>query len=109
MKLDIYDKKVIVKTYEIDKYSLKFGTLKEFFKIINLDDLKTGSDDEIVKLVAKSIPNSIDLINYLIKDMFEEITDEELDNAKIKDIVVLVVDVIKYAITEMSLGINQKK
>lgn len=108
MKLDIYDKKEIVKSYEVDKYSIMFGTLREFIKIVNLDNVKTGSDDEIMNLVIKALPNSIDLINHLIKDVFDGITDDELDNARIKDIAILIVEILKYAMVEMSAGINQK-
>lgn len=108
MKLDIYNKKEIVKSYEADKYSIMFGTLREFIKIVNLDDIKSGSDDEIMNLVIKALPNSIDLINHLIKDIFDGITDEELDNVRIKDIVILIVEILKYSMVEMSAGIKQK-
>lgn len=108
MKLDIYENKNVVKTYETDKYSLMFGTIQEFIKIINLDELKSTSEEEIGNLVLKAIPNSIDLISHLMKDIFNELTDDELKNVKLKDIATVIIEVIKYAINEMTVGINSK-
>lgn len=108
MKLDIYENKNIVKTYETDKYSLMFGTIQEFIEIINLDELKSTSEEEIGNLVLKAIPNSIDLISHLMKDIFNELTDEELKNVRLKDIATVIIEVIKYAINEMTVGINSK-
>lgn len=108
MKLDIYENKNVIKTYETDKYSLMFGTIQEFIKIINLDELKSTSEEEIGNLVLKAIPNSIDLISHLMKDIFNELTDDELKNVKLKDIATVIIEVIKYAINEMTVGINSK-
>lgn len=108
MKLDIYENKNVVKTYETDKYSLLFGTIQEFIKIINLDELKSTSEEEIGNLVLKAIPNSIDLISHLMKDVFDGLSDDELKNTKIKDIASVVIDIIKYAIQEMSIGSKTK-
>lgn len=108
MKLDIYENKNVVKTYETDKYSLMFGTIQEFIKIINLDELKSTSEEEIGNLVLKAIPNSIDLISHLMKDIFNELTDDELKNVRLKDIATVIIEVIKYAINEMTIGINSK-
>lgn len=108
MKLDIYKNKNIVKTYETDEYSLMFGTIQEFIKIVKLDELKSTSEEEIGNLVLKAIPNSIDLISHLMKDIFDELTDDELKNVRLKDIATVIIEVIKYAISEMTVGINSK-
>lgn len=108
MKLDIYKNKNIVKTYETDEYSLMFGTIQEFIKIVKLDELKSTSEEEIGNLVLKAIPNSIDLISHLMKDIFDELTDDELKNVRLKDIATVIIEVIKYAISEMMVGINSK-
>lgn len=108
MKLDIYKNKNVIKTYETDKYSLMFGTVQDFIKIVNLDELKSLNDDDIANLVIKAIPNSLELISYLLKDVFEGLTDFEIRCTRLKDIANVIVEIIKYAIYEMSVGINQK-
>ena len=42
MKLPIYQKKEIVKTYEADTYDLMFGVLEDVADAIKLDELKSG-------------------------------------------------------------------
>ena len=108
MRLDIYDKETLVKTYKTDEYLLKFGTVKEFVKIVNLDELKSASEEDIEILVLKAIPRSMGLISHLMKDVFKGLTDDELENTRVKDIVIVIIDIIKFATKEMSIGANSK-
>ena len=108
MKLNIYENKKIIKTYEADAYDLMFGTVEDLIEIVNLDQLKSGDDVEIIKLVGKTVINGIDVIKPLLKDIFEGLTDEELRNVKVSEIASVLVDVIKFAITQMSKGANLK-
>lgn len=48
MKLNIYEKKQVVKTYEANSYDLMFGTVEDVANAINLDELKSGTDAEII-------------------------------------------------------------
>ena len=53
MKLNIYEKKQVIKTYEADAYDLMFGTLEDVADAVKLDDLKSGSDVELLKMIGK--------------------------------------------------------
>jgi len=108
MKLNIYDNKKIIKTYEAEAYDLMFGTVEDLIEIVNLDQLKSGDDVEIIKLVGKTVVSGMDIIKPLLKDIFEGLTDEELRNVKVSEIASVLVDVIKFAITQMSKGANLK-
>ena len=108
MKLNIYENKKIIKTYEADAYDLMFGTVEDLIEIVNLDQLKSGDDVEIIKLVGKTVINGMDVIKPLVKDIFEGLTDEELRNVKVSEIASVLVDVIKFAIAQMSKGANLK-
>jgi len=108
MKLNIYENKKIIKTYEADAYDLMFGTVEDLIEIVNLDQLKNGDDVEIIKLVGKTVINGMDVIKPLVKDIFEGLTDEELRNVKVSEIASVLVDVIKFAIAQMSKGANLK-
>ena len=55
MRLDIYEKKTIVKTYEADTYDLEFGILEDVADVVKIDDIETGSDAEILKMAAKAV------------------------------------------------------
>lgn len=108
MKLDIYNKNNIVKTYTLDKYAIKFFTVEDFFETIKIDELKSTDNDAIFELVLKALPRSMPIIKQLIQDVFDDISEDEIRNTKMQDITTLIVDIVKYAIKEMSIGINSK-
>lgn len=101
MKLNIYDKKNIVKTYSVDAYDLMWGVVEDVANAIKLDELKTGSQDEIIKLVANFVVSGKDTVNYLLKDIFDGITDEELRCVRVSEIVSVLVDVVKFTIAQL--------
>jgi hypothetical protein len=104
MKLNVYDKKEIVKTYEADSYDLMFGVVEDVANAVNLDAINTGSDAEIIKLVGNMVFHSLGTVKNLMKDIFEGITDEELKNVKIKEMAKVIVEVVKFTIAQMSIG-----
>lgn len=108
MKLNIYEKKKVIKTYEVDTYDLMFGTVEDVANAIDLDSLKTGSDVEIIKMVGKLVMSSMDTVKNLLKDIFDGITDEELKNTKVSEIATVLVDVVKFTIAQLNLGGNGK-
>lgn len=108
IKLNIYNKRNIEKTYVAETYDLMFGTVEDLIEIVNLDKLQTGSDVEIIKLVGNVVINGLDIIKPLLKDIFEGLTDEELKRTKVKEIATVLVEVMKFAITEISKGANSK-
>ena len=108
LKLHIYNKKEIVKTYTNNTYNLMYGTVEDILQIVDIDKLQTPTDKEISMLVIKAVPKSMDTIKELLKDIFEGITDDELRNTQVKDIVKVIIDLIKYSIIEISKGVNEK-
>ena len=108
MKLNIYEKKKIVKTYEVDTYDLMFGVLEDVADAIKLDELKTGTDVEIIKMAGNLVLNSMETVKDLFKDIFEGITDEELKKCKISEMAMVLVDVVKYTLNQLGKGIGGK-
>lgn len=108
MKLNIYKNRKIEKTYTADTYDLMFGTIEDVADAVNLDSLKTGSDVEIIKMIGNLVLNSMDTVKNLLKDVFEGITDEELKRTKVKEIAVVLLDVVKFTIAQLNLGNNGK-
>ena len=108
MKLNIYKGKKIEKTYEADTYDLMFGTVEDVAEAVNLDQLKTGSDVEIITMIGKLVLNSMDTVKDLLKDIFDGITDEEIKRTKVKEIAAVLLDVVKYTIAQLNLGNNGK-
>ena len=108
MKLNIYNKKQIIKTYEVDTYDLMFGTVEDVANAIDIDSLKTGSDVEIIKMVGKLVMTSMDTVKNLLKDIFDGLTDEELKKTKVSEIATVLVDIVKFTIAQLNLGLNGK-
>ena len=108
MKLNIYENKEVVKTYEADTYDLLFGTVEDVANAVDLDSLKTGSDVEIIKMVGNLVLSSMGTVKQLLKDIFDGITDDELKNVKVSEIAIVLVDVVKFTITQLSTGFSSK-
>lgn len=103
MKLNIYKNKKVVKTYTADAYDLLWGVVEDVASAVNLDELKTGSEAEIMKLVLNLVLKSMGTVKELMKDVFEGITDEELKHTKVKEIAQVLVDVVQYTILQLNL------
>ena len=108
MKLNIYEKKQIVKTYEAESYDLMFGTVEDVLTIFDVDSLTSGADVELIQMVGRALPKCINTVKPLLKDIFEGLTDDELKNVKMKDIASVIVEVVKYAFAQMSIGVDTK-
>lgn len=108
MKLNIYEKKKIKKTYEADKYDLLFGTLEDVANAVNLDEMKTGTDTELLKLIGGLVFRSMGTVKELLKDIFEGITDEDLKNTKVSEIAAVLLEIVKYTIEQLSKNFSGK-
>ena len=108
MELKIYKKREIVKTYTADTYDLLFGVLEDVAEAVKLDEMKTGTDAEIIKIVANLVLHSMGTVKDLLKDIFPGITDEELKNTRVSEIAQVIIDVVKYTISQLMQGFNSK-
>lgn len=102
MKLNIYKKKTIVKTYEADSYDLTFGTVEDVADAIKLDKLKTGSDKDVLEAIAAFVLTSKDTVKDLMKDIFEDITDEELRHTKVSEQIAVIYEVLMFTVKQLS-------
>lgn len=108
LKLNIYDKKKVIKTYTAETYDLMFGTVEDLLEIIDLNKLESGSDIELIKVVGNLVLKGMDIIKPLLKDVFEGLTDEELKNTKVSEIATALIEVVKFSINEMGKGVTRK-
>lgn len=109
MKLNIYNGKKIVKTYEADTYDLMFGTLEDVANAIKLDEMKSGTDEEILRMAFNLIASSLGTVRELLKDIFDGITEEEMRMVKVKEIAQVLFDVVRYTIEQLGKGISTRK
>ena len=108
MKLNIYEKRAIVKTYEADAYDLPFGVIEDVADVLNLDAIDTGSNAELIKVAGNAVLKCKDTVKDLMKDIFDGITDEELKHAKVTEMGLVLIEVVKYTAEQLSKGLNRK-
>lgn len=108
LKLNIYEKRKVIKTYTAETYDLMFGTVEDLLNIIDIDNIQAGDKTELIKAVAKVLAHSMDIVKPLLKDVFEGLTDEELRNTSIKEIVDVLSNIVTYSINQITKGNNGK-
>lgn len=97
MKLNIYQGKNIVKTYETDSYDLTYGVIEDVIEAIDGKDLENKSD-----LINVAI-DSFHLLRPLLKEVFDGLTDDELRTVKIRELIVVIVELIKASISNLKM------
>ena len=109
LKLNIYGKEngklVIEKTYHADAYSLMFGTMEDVVRLIDVEKLQSGNinQPEFIGAVAQIVVGSMDVVKPILCEVFEGLTEEELRNTKVSEIVPIIVNIFKYSMNEMGL------
>ena len=108
MKLNIYENKKIVKTYTAETYDLMFGVVEDVAEAVDLDNLQNGTDAEILKLVMNLVFKNIKTIRGLMLDIFDGLTAEEVKNTKVKEIALVLIEVVRFTIAQLNIGASEK-
>lgn len=110
LSLNIYKGREVEKTYTADEFDIMFGTVEDVIKLIDVDSLSGKMDDaKFVTAVLKVVGGSLSEVKTLLKEVFPDVTDDELKRTKIKEIVPLLVDLVKYSFTEIMAISTGKK
>lgn len=108
IKLHIYNKKDIIKTYTADTYDVMFGTVEDLISLIDLDDIRTIDDIALIRIIGNLVMKSFDIIKFLLKDVFDGLTDEELKNTKVSEIISVLIEIVKFTTIQALKGNNSK-
>lgn len=108
LKLNVYNKKEIVKTYTAETYDIMFGTVEDLIDTLNLDGLNTTDSVELVKVATNVVVNGMDVVKPLLKDMFDGLTDDELRNTKVKEVATVLIEVVKFSMQQIAKGSKGK-
>lgn len=100
--LNVYEGRKVQKTYTAETYDLMYGTVEDVIEAVDLDALSDESSDvTVAAAAAKLVTNGMGQIKPLLKDIFPGLTDDELKRVKVKDIVSVVVAVIRHTVEEV--------
>jgi len=103
--LNIYDPetKIIAKQYVAESVDILFGTFEDIIEVV--DENKINDNLELAKVIIVSLKK----IKPLLKQVFVGLTDEELKNTKVKELVPLFINIIKEMVNEFKgLGDDSK-
>lgn len=103
LKLPIYEKNEIVKTYEVRDFVIPYGIIQDILRIIEPEKL----NDTVA--VAGMVVTSLKEVNDLLVDLFPGLTEEELRHADLGDVVGVVVEIASYAVNKLTRGLSLKK
>lgn len=112
IKLDIRNKKnKIVKTYEAQEINLKMGTVEDIVEVLSIDKAINANDTAVnlYEVISTVVINSYAMCKPILQDVFPELTSEELRNVNFKDVINVVIDIIKYSIGDINAVFGNTK
>ena len=96
LKLNVYDNEnKVVKTATAEVMELKFGSIRSLMKLLNIDDINDTAQ------LLKVVYGAWEQLTKILNGCFPEMTDEDWDNVKVSELVVVLVAILKYSFTQM--------
>lgn len=95
MKLNVYkNQREVEKTYEVDAYDIMYGTVQDVLEVMDSGMDNLNDNTQVLKVIADNRGKLEDLL----LDIFggEGLTKDELRRIKLKELVPLFLDLIKY-------------
>lgn len=103
LRLNIYtDKKckVIEKTLTANDFELSTGVCEDVLRLIKvdqIDDLAALSEESQAALLLDIITANFDQFKDLLKNVFDDLTDDALSRTKLSDMMSVVAKIIKFS------------
>lgn len=117
LTLNIYKKggREIEKTYRTSEVDIMFGTVEDIVKLLDFDSLsdtyksnELSSNIDFIGIIGKLVRGAFSEVKNLIMEIFPELTEEEFKRVKIKELIPLIIDVVKFSMTGLN-SIGSKK
>lgn len=97
LKLKIYNGKKIEKVYTAETVDFSFGVVEDILDALNFESMKTGDKTELATMVIKCSKQ----LKPFLKDIFEGVTDEEIRNTRMKNLIEIFKGLYDYATQEL--------
>lgn len=98
LNLHIYKGREIVKTYKTETIDLMYGTVEDIVNVLELDKIKKGDNLEIAACVMRASGQ----LKPFLKDLFDGVTDDEIRNTRMQNLIDIFRGLYQYAIMEMN-------
>lgn len=96
LKLNVYDENgAIKKECKAEMLDLEFGTVRSLMELLNIEDINdTGT-------LLRTIYSAWDEITKLLNRCFTDMEYEDWDHVRVKELLPLVIDILKYSFSEI--------
>ena len=104
LTINIYDEKgKVKKTSEAKLVDIEFGTVRKLMAILKIDSMENTFD------ILAAVNDAWEDIKMILSKVFPDLTDEELDSVKLKELLPVILQVIKYSFAEIvNIPSNEK-
>ena len=109
MKINIYNRKEVVKTYECDDIELELGVLEDLLGAIDVNKLQALDEASLFDAVKALMITGKNAAYELLHLIFDDITDEEIRHTHVSEITAVLVEALGYGMNSMMKGVNQVK
>lgn len=103
LKLNVYEGGKVVKTYVANDFTLTTGICEDVLNLVDIDKLTGGNltdqqlGMEILKIVVKLFPQ----FKPFLQNIFVGLSDDEFKKTSIKEVGQVVIQIIRYTISEL--------
>lgn len=116
LTLNIYKSrksKEIEKTLKANDFELSTGVCEDLIKIVDVDlfvGVEALSEESQFLELYKIVSNSFDIFKEMLQEVFEGLTEADIEKTKMSEIVVVVYNIIRFALKNLflSFGKNSK-
>ena len=104
LKLNIYNKDKIEKSYIVNDAYINTGIVETIFDLVDIDKLmsKTTTQEELGKELLKIIVKGWSSFKQVIMELCEGLTEEEWKKTKIGDVAKIIIAILQNALSSLN-------
>lgn len=104
LEINIYDKKgKVKKTAKANLVDLEFGQVRKIMDLLEIESVTNTIE------IVKKVNDAWDEIKAIIAQIFPDLNEEELDSIKLKELIPMLIIIVKYSFAEIIQYIPQEK
>lgn len=105
LKLNIYNGNEVIKTYTAETIDFSFGVIEDILDALDLENMKKGDKTELAGIIIKCSKQ----LKPFLRDMFPGVTDDELRNTRIQNLIEVFRCLYQYATNELTKAAGSEK
>lgn len=103
--LKIYEGKEVIKTYSAETIDFSFGVVEDVLDALDFENMKSGNKTELAGIIIKCSKQ----LKPFLRDIFPGVTDEELRNTRIQNLIEVFRGLYQYATEELGKAAGPEK